>query len=77
MFPKNNKDHAIRGSEELGRWFAYFGFRDEGRCNLSQGKFHYKGKDKEAYENYGEIIPNNKNDILFDVIEVEIYKIYE
>ena len=75
MFPIIENRDSIRGSEELGPWFAYIGFRDQGKKNLSQGKFHYKYKGQENFENYNEIIPNNNCDKFFDVKEVEIYKI--
>ena len=75
LFPNIENKDSIRGSEELGPWFAYIGFRDQGKQNLSQGKFHYISKGQESFENYNEIIPNDKCDKLFDVKEVEIYKI--
>ena len=75
IFPIKRGYNAIRGSKELGPWFAYIGFRNLGRKDLTQGIFHYRQGD-ESYENYNEIIPNNNKDTYFDVKEVEIYKIY-
>ena len=75
LFPIIENRNSIRGSEELGPWFAYIGFIDQGKKNLSQGKFCYKYKGQESFENYNEIIPNNNCDKFFDVKEVEIYKI--
>jgi hypothetical protein len=75
IFPIKKNYDAIRGSKELGPWFAYIGFRDGGKNNLTQGLFYYRRGD-ESYENYNEIIPNNNKDTYFDVKEVEIYKIY-
>ena len=46
-----------------------------GRKDLTQGIFHYQKYGAESFENYNEIIPNNKTDTFFDVKEVEIYKI--
>ena len=51
-------------------------FFDRGRKDLTQGKFTYRYGD-ECYENFNEIIPNDKTDTYFDVKEVEIYKIFE
>ena len=76
IFPIKKNFEAIRGSTELGPWFAYIGFRDRGRNDLTQGIFYYR-IDDESYENYNEIIPNDKKDTFFDVKEVEIYKIIE
>ena len=76
IFPIKKNFVSIRGSKELGPWFAYMGFRDRGRKDLTQGIFHYKISGEESFENYNEIIPNNKTDTFFDVKEVEIYKIY-
>ena len=75
IFPIIKNSDSIRGSKELGPWFAYMGFRSRGRKDLTQGIFHYHKSD-ESFENYNEIIPNNKTDTFFDVKEVEIYKIY-
>ena len=76
IFPIKKNFDAIRGSAELGPWFAYIGFRDRGRNDLTQGIFYYR-IDDESYENFNEIIPNDKKDTYFDVKEVEIYKIFE
>jgi len=40
--------------------------------------FVYKeNENDQCFENYSEIIPNNKKDTYFDVKEVEVYKIFE
>ena len=78
IFPSKKNWDAIRGSKVLGPWFAYIGFRDGGRNDLTQGIFYYKENENEqSFENYNEIIPNDKKDTYFDVKEVEIYKIFE
>jgi len=76
IFPIKKNYDAIRGSKELGPWFAYIGFRDGGRNDLTQGIFYYT-KGDESYENYNEIIPNDKKNTYFDAKEIEIYKIFE
>ena len=75
IFPAIKNCEVIRGSKELGPWFAYIGFRDRGKNDLTQGIFYYESKGDECYENYNEIIPNNGKNTYFDVNEVEIYKI--
>ena len=75
IFPIRKNMDSIRGSKELGPWFAYIGFRDRGKENLSQGHFYYKDEKGRSFENYDKIIPNGKEDRAFDVTEVEIYKI--
>ena len=75
IFPNKKNRESILSASNIGPWFAYIGCINEGRNNLSQGKFYYRNKDQESFENYEEIIPNKKCDRLFDVIEVEIYKI--
>ena len=75
IFPIKRGCDAIRGSKELGPWFAYIGFLNRGRKDLTQGIFYYCLGD-ESYENFNEIMPNNNKDTYFDVKEVEIYKIY-
>ena len=75
IFPIKRGCEAILGSKEFGPWFAYIGFLNRGRKDLTQGIFYYCLGD-ESYENFNEIIPNNNKDTYFDVKEVEIYKIY-
>ena len=60
---------------KIGPWFAYIGCRDGGKSNLTQGTFYYKDKEEMSFENYNEIIPNEKKDREFKVKEIEIYKI--
>ena len=68
---------AILGSKYNGPWFACFGFHNkkEDKKGLSQGYYYYKNKNEEYFENYDELIPNDKKNSFFDVNEVEIYKI--
>ena len=77
IFPMiKGKIYSIRGSAKIGPWFAFIGFENTfGKGNLSQGYFYYKNKNGMSFENYDEIIPNEKNSRLFDVKEVEIYQI--
>ena len=77
IFPIRKNMDSIRGSKESGPWFAYIGFRDKGKKNLTQGYFHYHDEGDRSFENYDKIIPNEKRDRAFDVTEVEIYKIGE
>ena len=78
IFPIKKNFDAILGSKVLGPWFAFIGFRDGGRNDLTQGKFYYKeDENSQCYENFNEIIPNDKKETYFDVKEVEIYKIFE
>ena len=43
IFPmKNNRKNSLKGSKENGPWFAYIGFRCDGRKNLTQGYFFFK-----------------------------------
>ena len=77
IFPmKNNRKNSLKGSKENGPWFAYIGFKGAGRKNLTQGYFFYKNNNEESFENFNEIIPNDKKETFFDVQEVEIYKIF-
>ena len=43
--------------------------------NLSEGYFYYLDEEDSIFENYGEIIPNEKKDRSFDVTEIEVYQI--
>ena len=74
IFPIKKNFDSIRGSKELGPWFAYMGFRDRGRKDLTQGIFHYKISGEESFENYNEIIPNNKTDTFFDVKKLKFIR---
>ena len=76
IFPIIKGKDSILEYEKSGPWFAYIGFeRDFGKGNLSQGYFYYKDNCFICFENYNEIIPNEKKNRLFDVKEVEIYQI--
>ncbi len=76
IFPIKKNCDAILGSEDCGPWFAYIGFRDGGKNDLTQGIFYYRVFHDESYENFNEIIPNDKKETYFDAKEVEIYKIF-
>ena len=78
IFPIKKNCVAIYGRKDLGPWFAYIGLGDTERKNLTQGKFYYfENENRQCYENFNEIIPNDKKNTYFDVKEVEIYKIFE
>ena len=78
IFPIKKNCKAILGSKYNGPWFACFGFHNkkEDKKGLSQGYYYYRNKNEEYFENYDELIPNDKKEVFFDVKEVEIYKIY-
>jgi len=76
IFPSKKNCNVILGAKMNGPWFAFIGFGSTERNNLTQGKFLYRSKDNEYYDNYNEIIPNEKKNMYFDVKEVEIYKIF-
>ena len=46
--------------------------RDSGKYNMSQGEFLC---DDTYFNNFSEIIKNDKRNRFFDVLEVEVYKI--
>jgi len=75
IFPIIKGKNSILGRGDIGPWFAYIGFNEKGKGNLSQGRYVYKNKNDIHFENYDEIIPNEKNYRFFDVKEVEIYQI--
>ena len=78
IFPIKKNCNAIFAMKDLGPWFACIGLGDTERKNLTQGKFYYfENENRQSYENFNEIIPNDKKDTYFDVKEVEIYKIFE
>jgi len=75
IFPIIKGKDSIYGIGTNGPWFAFIGFGQYEKCNLSQGYFYYKNKNDISFENYNEIIPNEKKNRLFEVKEVEIYQI--
>ena len=76
IFPIIKGKDTIKGRDDLGPWFAYIGFgKGYGKGNYSQGYFSYHDKNSMCFENYNEIIPNEKKSRLFDVKDVEIYQI--
>ena len=66
---------SILGKKNCGPWFAYIGFRCFGKQNLSGREFLYKNEEESSFKNYEKIIPNEKKNRNFNVIEVEIYQI--
>ena len=56
-----------------GPFFPYIGCRNQGKKNMSQGDLQ---NEFSYFENLKEIIPNNGQYLLFDIEEVEVYKIY-
>jgi len=78
IFPNKKNYKAILGRKDCGPWFAFIGFNNSGKKDLTQGKFVYKeNENDQSFENFNEIIPNDKKNTYFDVKEVEIYKIFE
>ena len=69
-FNKNKKGESIYCYALHGPFFAYIGFRGK---NMSKGDYQYGSGD--YFENYNEIIPNEKNIKEFNAEEVEIFKI--
>ena len=76
IFIKKEKNiSSIYCDKTVGPWFPYIGARDSGKKNMSQGEFRYKENDI-YFNNFNEIISNDKDNKFFDLDEVEIYKIY-
>ncbi len=73
---KNENTKSIYCGTEVGPWFPFIGPRDSGKYNMSQGEFCYYNEDDNYFNNFEEIIPNEKKDKFFDLDEVEVYKIY-
>ena len=72
-FKKLSND-SIYCSKDTGPFFPFIGFRDIGKRNMSQGDYQYSNSN--YFENYNDIIPNEKKNRSFDVEEVEVYKIF-
>lgn len=73
VFRKKEKSYdSIYCGKNTGPWFPFIGMRDSGKYNMSQGEFLYGGT---YFNNFSEIIKNDKRDRFFDVLEVEVYKI--
>ena len=73
-FTKNNSNgYSIHCDKTCGPFFHYIGFRDVGKKNMSQGEFLYTSSP--YYNDYNEIIPNEKKNRYFEVEEIEVYKI--
>ena len=70
---KSKEKDSICCKKENGPWFAYIGFGQFEKKNMSQVKFFYT--EKSSFENYNDIIPNEGKDRFIDVEVVEIYKI--
>ena len=62
--------NSINCSRGLGPFYPYVGFRID---NMSQGDIQYTGIN--YFENYYDIIPNEKKNRKFDVEELEVFKI--
>ena len=76
IFPIKAGKDSIRGCIDNGPWFAFIGFKSYEKNNLSQGYFYYqKHPNHECFENFNNIIPNEKKNRTFNVTEVEIYQI--
>ena len=73
IYSKSDKSkNSIYCNKFQGPWFPFIGFGSYGKHNMSQGKFEPKSQ---YFKDYIDIIPNNGEEKLFDVEEVEIYKI--
>ena len=75
IFENKKNVISIKGSKNTGPWFAFIGFSSSGKKNLSEGYFYYNKENLSSFKNYEEIIPNEKQNRIFNVIEVEIYQI--
>ena len=64
--------YSIYCGKDVGPWFPFIGFRDNGKKDMTQGEFLYNDI---YFENFNEIIPNENKNRFFNVDEVEIYKI--
>ena len=74
IFTKIKKTGSIYCSEDCGPWFAFIGFYDVN--NMSQAKFYYKSNNDDIFfKDFNDIIPNERKHKVFDVEEVEVYKI--
>ena len=66
-------DHSIYCSSSYGPWTACFGARNS---NYSMRKITHKANFiNKFYDNGSEILPSNNNEVIYDLIELEIYKI--
>ena len=70
---KNLNVCSIYCDKSCGPFFNFIGFRDVGKKNMSQGEFQYTSSP--YYNDYNEIIPNEKKNRYFEVEEVEVYRI--
>ena len=73
VFRKNKNDISIYCMRDIGVWFPFIGFRETGNKNMSQGEFIFNSNIN--FNNFNEIIPNEKKDRFFDVEETEVFKI--
>ena len=75
IYRKNGElSNSIYCNKSTGPLFNYIGFSEKGKKNLSQGNFHIRSNDI-YIDNFNEIIPNEGKERVFDVEEVEIYKV--
>ena len=73
---KEQSKISIYCGKNTGPFFAFIGFNEKGKANMSQGRFAYKFNETELiFQDFNEIIPNERKSKFFDVEEVEIYKI--
>ena len=76
IYKKKEKSiESIYCSKTFGPWFGGIGFRESGKKNMSQGEFAYSRSGWEFFGNINDIIPNEGKSRLFDIEEVEIYKL--
>ena len=73
---KYNKTEKSKNSIFCGKcqgpWFPFIGFGSYRKNNMSQARFEPQSK---YFKDYIEIIPNNGEERMFDVEDVEVYKI--
>ena len=75
IFRKKKKSNSIYCSKSTGPWFAFVGMSSKTNLkNMSQGQLLYM-PEMPYFENYWEIIPNEKKNTAFDIDEVEVYLI--
>ena len=72
VFRKNKNDISIYCMREIGVWFPFIGFRETGNKNMSQGEFIFNSNIN--FNNFNEIIPNEKKDRFFDMREQKCLK---
>ena len=72
-YKKLKDDKSIFCNSSYGTWTACFGVRN---LNNSMRKITHKANFiNKYYDNGSEILPSNNNEVIYDLIELEIYKI--